>query len=92
MIKHSESKKPQHGKDCNCTFREIRYFSSCEEAESNRNKDMNCPDCNSVMVRRKSRHGIFWGCSRFPDCNGTRDVNGMSRSERYKEEIENEPR
>jgi restriction system protein len=31
-----------------------------------------CPRCHSTMVRRTSRHGFFWGCSRFPSCRGTR--------------------
>jgi hypothetical protein len=36
-----------------------------------------CPRCSALMVRRVARHGTspgheFWGCSRFPDCKGTR--------------------
>jgi DNA helicase-4 len=30
-----------------------------------------CPHCkNGVRVRRKGKYGEFWGCSRFPDCEG----------------------
>ena len=29
-----------------------------------------CPACNAHMVRRTSRKGDFWGCSRFPACTG----------------------
>lgn len=29
-----------------------------------------CPKCKSPLVRRKSKHGAFWSCSRYPDCNG----------------------
>lgn len=36
-----------------------------------------CPACNAAMVRRTARKGAnvgaeFWGCSRFPECRGTR--------------------
>lgn len=38
----------------------------------------NCPLCNSAMVRRTAKKGDragarFWGCTRFPECRGTRD-------------------
>lgn len=32
----------------------------------------NCPKCGSRMVRRSSRYGSFYGCSRYPYCKGTR--------------------
>lgn len=40
-----------------------------------------CPACNSRMVKRVARKGPnigqeFWGCTRFPSCFGTRDING----------------
>jgi restriction system protein len=31
-----------------------------------------CPRCSSAMVQRQSKHGQFWGCSRYPGCRGTR--------------------
>lgn len=36
-----------------------------------------CPRCGSLMVRRAARQGThagasFWGCSRYPQCRGTR--------------------
>lgn len=38
-----------------------------------------CPRCGSHMVRRMSRRGRgtgnqFWGCTRYPQCRGTRNV------------------
>ena len=36
------------------------------------NDDRSCPRCHAGMVRRDSRYGSFWGCSRFPSCRGTR--------------------
>lgn len=37
-----------------------------------------CPICHAAMVRRKARVGrragkYFWGCSRYPQCHGTRN-------------------
>jgi len=37
-----------------------------------------CPLCHAAMVRRKARVGrragkYFWGCSRYPQCHGTRN-------------------
>lgn len=38
-----------------------------------------CPLCGAPMVLRKAKRGkrkgeAFWGCSRYPGCNGTRPV------------------
>ena len=27
-----------------------------------------CPKCRRLMIQRKSKHGLFWGCSGFPTC------------------------
>jgi restriction system protein len=35
-----------------------------------------CPQCGEPMRRRHSARGDFWGCSKFPDCKGTRPVAG----------------
>ncbi len=35
-----------------------------------------CPRCSSPMRRREGRRGPFLGCSRYPDCRGTRDLAG----------------
>lgn len=33
--------------------------------------DLKCGECSSDMILRNSKHGIFYGCSRYPDCKGT---------------------
>ena len=35
-----------------------------------------CPYCGAKMVLRTNRHtgDRFWGCSQYPDCKGTRDI------------------
>jgi ssDNA-binding Zn-finger/Zn-ribbon topoisomerase 1 len=30
-----------------------------------------CPECGSAMILRKSRYGLFYGCSAFPNCRST---------------------
>lgn len=41
----------------------------------------NCPTCGAPMVQRRSRRGPFWGCSRYPECKGTRSLDGKTRQE-----------
>lgn len=33
-----------------------------------------CPHCHAAMVPRYGRFGAFLGCSRFPECRGTRET------------------
>ena len=42
-----------------------------------------CPRCNALMILRKGVYGKFYGCSRFPNCRGTRDY-----AEELPEELE----
>lgn len=43
-----------------------------------------CPYCESLMVRRQGPSGVFWGCSKYPTCKGTR------QAERDDEELPSE--
>ncbi len=33
-----------------------------------------CPICKSPMVKRNGKFGEFYGCSKFPECKGTRKI------------------
>jgi len=35
-------------------------------------ESLRCPKCASLMVDRKGRYGGFYGCSKYPRCNGYR--------------------
>ena len=36
-----------------------------------------CPLCGGGMIERHTRHGkLFYGCNRYPDCNGSRNADG----------------
>jgi hypothetical protein len=41
---------------------------------SRKNTEDACPRCGSPMVMRSGSRGNFLGCSRFPECRGTRDL------------------
>ncbi len=51
-----------------------------------------CPDCGSTMVERTNRAtgSTFFGCSDFPDCTGTRNEDGNSKTDtdRFPEELD----
>lgn len=32
---------------------------------------LTCPECGSRMILRRSRHGLFYGCAKFPKCTAT---------------------
>lgn len=35
-----------------------------------------CPCCDHPMAKRNGRNGEFWGCTQYPECKGTRDLDG----------------
>lgn len=35
-------------------------------------KAIHCPRCDSKMILRAGKNGQFYGCSKFPKCNGTK--------------------
>ena len=41
---------------------------------------MKCPKCGASMREKNGRYGQFLGCSNWPRCNGTRDVNPTDNS------------
>jgi ssDNA-binding Zn-finger/Zn-ribbon topoisomerase 1 len=53
-----------------------------------------CPRCGSFMISRmnKSNQSRFWGCSNFPVCAGTRDVDGNSAGVDSDNTREDEPK
>lgn len=39
-----------------------------------------CSQCGSRMTQRSGKHGEFWGCPRFPKCNGTQSISAEYRA------------
>ena len=33
-----------------------------------------CPKCGAVMAEREGKNGKFYGCTKYPACNGTKPV------------------
>lgn len=33
--------------------------------------DLKCPECQGIMRLKRSKHGLFYGCENWPDCQGT---------------------
>ena len=46
------------------------------------NRDSNAPmcECGRVMVRRNGRNGAFYGCSGFPQCRRTKEINELTEA------------
>ena len=38
--------------------------------------DVICPKCSSAMIVKLSRNGKFYSCSKYPDCDGARKLDG----------------
>ena len=56
--------------DCKYTapLEELTY--NKEEYSPDFNWDQECPKCKGEMKVRKSRYGIFLGCTKYPECRG----------------------
>ena len=40
-------------------------------------KDEICPRCHGKLVKRKGKRGEFYGCSNFPKCKYTKDIENI---------------
>lgn len=40
------------------------------------NEPLSCPRCGTAMIKRSNRNtgDVFWGCTKFPACRGTRAI------------------
>lgn len=65
----------------------IEVIFQITEAVVDETKTFPCPDCGGPMLLRTNRQNgdKFWGCTKYPNCRGTRDSAGLSRAERQAE-------
>ena len=49
--------------------------------------DENCPKCGSKLSIRLGRHGRFIGCTNYPECDYTRDMNEERRESAEPEQV-----
>ncbi len=50
--------------------------------------DEKCPKCGSPLSIRLGRHGRFVGCTNYPECDYTRDLNGDGKEKEEPEVVE----
>ena len=50
--------------------------------------DEACPQCGKPLSIRLGKRGRFIGCTAYPDCNYTRDINGESKSKSEPQVVE----
>jgi len=85
QIKHLEQKfLNEGGTREQMTAARLETRAAKEHQEQNSGRDAVspaplCPQCNAAMVLRKARKGKnagneFWGCSKYPNCRGTRQI------------------
>lgn len=43
-----------------------------------------CPKCGSPMAKRKGKHGDFWGCTAYPNCQHIENIGGKKAAGRGK--------
>ncbi|MFW9993828.1 MAG: topoisomerase DNA-binding C4 zinc finger domain-containing protein [Candidatus Odinarchaeota archaeon] len=45
-----------------------------KKEEDDKEKIETCPDCGKPLVVKEGKTGRFWGCTGFPDCRYTRNI------------------
>ncbi len=50
--------------------------------------DEECPQCSKPLSIRLGRHGRFIGCTNYPECDYTRDLNGDGKEQEAPEIVE----
>ncbi len=63
-------------------------FANDDTGRPDKPQNVTCPICGGSMKSRMSKRGAFWGCARYPDCHGTRNVEGQSRTDREARQFE----
>ena len=71
----SQVDKEERQKEYEAKKREwARQKAEREEWKREHMSEDKCPKCGSPMYLREGKYGKFYGCSRYPECNGTRKI------------------
>lgn len=77
-VKLLSSPIPEPTPDCNwCKYADRMSRGNFGNAVSNSAvADVTCPNCGASMVKRTRRNdgAEFWGCTKYPECKGTRNM------------------
>jgi len=76
LIASGKKKKLDFLKDLYNTIENTIKTSAEITAAPSASEDKLCPNCGAPMVLRRSRFGkLFYGCSKYPKCNGIVNIN-----------------
>ena len=53
----------------------IKIIKNTVKENNDKEKNMICPKCGAKLVERNGKYGNFIGCSNFPNCKYTKDIN-----------------
>lgn len=53
----------------------IKNIKNTVKENNDKEKNMICPKCGAKLVERNGKYGNFIGCSNFPNCKYTKDIN-----------------
>ena len=56
-------------------FAHIRSVKETKRFVENETSSGNCPQCDGFLILRHGRYGDFFGCSNYPRCKYTRNIN-----------------
>ena len=51
-----------------------------EDGEGNARPIEDCPECGAPLVERRGRRGPFFGCSKYPECKFTKNLDGTTKA------------
>ena len=51
---------------------------TCSDHKSRSPKEVSCPVCEKPMEIRDGQYGYFWGCTGYPSCQVTEQIETMA--------------
>lgn len=69
------------------------YLCELAKIKTQEPEEYRCPDCGSKMAQRRNKQSghIFYGCTKYPECRGTRDESGLSKAEKADQNQKEKP-
>ena len=59
-----------------CRMNQLVYEGLCADMKTGSFKEPpKCPKCGQYLVKRNGKYGAFLGCSGYPGCRYTKDIN-----------------
>lgn len=75
MLEFLKKPVPDPTPDCDwCTYAARMASEKFGGANPPATASPTCPQCKSPMAERSGKFGRFWGCTRYPECKGTRHI------------------